>query len=348
MSGNTLNTPAQRIGATKGAILKHAIPKEALGITGTNHDMARNVGDTVKFRMFLPTGATNTDANTINRWSVTVSSHQLQEGVTPQPDRLEARDITVQMRQYGAIYYYTDFVEDMYEDDIPKAQKEALGQRMGLVREMIRYGTLQGCTNKFYAGGTSRGTVDGKITLNALRLAARNLKGNHAEFITSVLDGSPKYGSASVEASFLVFVHTDGESDVRNLEGYTTVANYGNRKPVHPLEIGSCESFRFIVSPELNSIPNAGALVGSTGLYSTGGTAIDIYPFIIVAKDAWGDVALRGSRSFDISHLKPGQKDKADILGQRGYCGAKFYSAMFVQNDGWMCVLEAGIQSLSA
>ena|SRR3990167_347487 len=333
MSGNSLNTPAQRIGATKGAILKHAIPQESLGITGTMHDMAKNEGGTVKFRRFLPYGGATTSATTINRWSVTAASHELQEGASPTPDALASQDITVQLRQYGAIYYYTDFVEDLYEDDIPKAQKEILGERMGLVREMIRYGALQGCTNKFYAGGTTRGTVDGKISLNALRVISKSIKGNRAAFVTSVLEAAPKYNTVPVEAAFLVFVHTDAENDIRNLEGFKEVAAYGNRKPVHPMELGSCDNYRFIISPELTCIVNSGAAVGSTGLYSTGGTYIDVYPYIVVAKDAWGDVALRGSRSMDISHLKPGQKDKSDILGQRGYCGAKFYSAMFVQND---------------
>jgi N4-gp56 family major capsid protein len=348
MGGNTLLSPAQRVGVTKGAILKHAEPKEALGITGTLHDMAKNVGDTVKYRRWLPYGGSTTNANTINRWSVTVAAHQLQEGQNPEADGLESQDITVTMRDYGAIYYYTNYVEDLYEDDVPRAQKMILGQRMGLVREMIRYGTLQGCTNKFYASGSTRATVAGKITLNALRVISKSLKGNHGEFITEVLKPGAAYGTVGVEQSFLVFVHTDAENDIRNLPGFKETIIYASGKPIHKCEIGAVDNYRFIMSPELNPIINSGAAVGSTGLYSTGGTNIDVYPFIIVAADAWGDVALKGSRSFDYSHLPPGQKDKSDVLGKRGYVGASFYSAMFIQNDGWMAVLEAGITSLSA
>ncbi len=348
MSGNTLNTPEMRIGATLGAILKHAEPEEALAITGNMHNLDRNKSDTVKFRRWLPYGGSTTNANTINRWSVDAVAHQLAEGVTPNADRLFNQDITVQMKQYGAIYYYTDFVEDMYEDDVPKAQKEILGQRMGLVREMIRYGTLKGCTTKFYAGGTSRATVDGKISLAGLRKISRTLKGNHGKFITSVIGPGPNFNSVFVEAAYLVFAHTDAENDVRELTGFREVAAYSNRKPVHPMEIGSTDNYRFIISPELNPILGAGAAVAGTGLVSAGGTNVDVYPYIVVAKDAWGDVALRGKNSFDLSHFKPGDKSKADILGQRGYVGAKFYSAMFIQNDGWMAVYEAGITDLTA
>lgn len=348
MAGNNMLTPAQRVGVTKGAILKHAEPQEALGITGTMHNMEKNTGDTVKYRRWLPYGGSTTDANTINRWSVTVASHQLQEGQNPEADALDAQDITVTMRDYGAIYYYTNYVEDLYEDDVPRAQKIVLGQRMGLVREMIRYGTLQGCTNKFYAGGSTRATVAGKAGLSAFRLIAQSLQGNHGMFITEVIKPGPDYGTVGVEQSFLVFVHTDCANDIRNMTGFKETVIYANGKPVHKMEIGCVDNFRFIISPELKPIINSGAAPGTTGLYSTGGSYIDVYPFIVVAADAWGDVALKGSRSFDYSHLPPGKKEKSDVLGKRGYVGCSFYSAMFIQNDGWMAVLEAGRTALAA
>jgi N4-gp56 family major capsid protein len=112
------------------------------------------------------------------------------------------------------------------------------------------------------------------------------------------------------------------------------------------MELGSQGRFRFIISPELASIPDSGAAIGSTGLYSTTGTSIDVYPMIVVAEDAWGDVALRGSNSMDPTWIPPGQKDKNDPLGQRGYVGAKFYSAAKVLNNGWMAVAEVGVTSL--
>jgi len=346
MAGNALNTPAQRIGATKGAILKHATVEEVLGITGNQHNMAKNTGATVKFRRWLPVGGAATDSTTINTWDVDSEDYQLQEGTTPESIGLSAEDRTVTMRKFGALFYYTDFVEDLYEDDVPKAQKEMLGELMGLIREMNRYGTLKGCTNKFYCGGSGRTTVDAKISLTVLRAVSRSLMANTGRMITQVLEASPKYGTTSVEPAYLVFVHTDAVNDIRNLEGFRHTSDYGTRKLVHEREIGTCEDFRFIVSPRLKPIIDSGAAVGSTGLKSTGSSNIDVYPFIMVAKDAWGDVALRGSKSFDYSHLKPGMKDKADPLGQRGYVGATFYAAPFVQNDGWMAVVEAGVTDL--
>jgi len=339
-------TAAPRIGRLKGEILAHAIPREVLGITGNQHKIGKNMSDTVVYRRWLPFGGAITNATTINRWTADPNTHLTQEGVTPAADTIVPQDITVQLNQYSCLYQYSDKAADLYEDDVPDAMKKQTGQRMGLVRELIRYGALKGCTNKFYAGGTTRATVAASVSLNLLRKITRSLMGNRADLITSILAPSANYNTAPVEAGFLVFCHTDCENDIRNLPGFKEVAAYGSRRAVHELELGSADRYRFIVSPELSSVINAGAAIGTTGLFSTGGSLLDVYPMIVVGDDAWGDVALRGMNSFDVIHQPASQKDKADPLGQRGYIGAIFWSASFVQNDGWMAVAEVGVADL--
>jgi len=347
MPTQAYDTVTPRIGKVKGAILKHAVPKEVLGITGNQHDLSNNVSDTVIFRRWLPHGGATTNATTINQWSVTAAAHQTQEGVTPTPDTIAPQDITVQLLEYSCLYMYTNKVALLYEDDIPKAQKKLTGQRMGLVRELVRYGALKGCTNKFYAGGTSRATVDEAVSLGNFRAIERSLLANRADTITEIISASASYNTSSVEACFLVFCHTDVCHDIRNLPGFTKVVEYGgSTKPMHPMEMGAVDNFRFIVSPELSSIIDSGAAVGSTGLKTTGSSNIDVYPVIVVAEDAWGDVALRGQNSFRVTEIPYSQKDKSDPHGQRGYIGAIFWSAAFVQNDGWMAVLECGVTNL--
>jgi N4-gp56 family major capsid protein len=347
MAGSTIYSPSQRVNKVKGEILAHAVPREVLGITGQLKSMPKNQGNTIVYRRYLPFGGATTNATTINTWSVTASAHLLAEGITPTADSLTPQDITVVLQQYGCVYQYSDVVNDLYEDDLPAEQKKQVGERMGLVRELVRYGAVRGSTNKFYGGGgTSRATVAGPITYNLLNKISRSILGNRGDPITRVLAPSSNFNTSAVEAGFLVFCHTDGEHDIRGLPNFIEVAKYGTRKPVHEMELGSAGRYRFILSPELGSYADAGAAIGSTGMYTTTGTSMDVYPFIVVADNAWGEVVLRGSDSFDFTNLKPGQKDKNDILGQRGYVGAKFYSAATVLNDGWMAVLEAGVTSL--
>lgn len=350
MAIQTYAGTTSRIGRLKGEILAHAIPVEVLGITGTQKMMPKNNSDTVVFRRYLPYGGTDNKWITTSNVGTFAADHITQEGVTPSADTISPTDITVQLQQYSVLYSVTDKTVDLHEDDVPAEMKKQTGERMGLVREMVRYGALKAATNLFYSGGTTVATTDETITLNLLRKVARSLQANHAKAITSILAPSPNYATAPVEAGYLVFVHSDMEPAIRDLAGFKHVSEYGQRKPVHEQEIGSVERFRFIISPELAPLLGASgvtAATGATGLLDSASSGyVDAYPCIVVGEDAWGQVALRGMDSIDVTYLPPGQKDKSDPMGQRGYIGAKSWMAASVLNNGYMALVWAGAPAL--
>lgn len=356
MTVQTFALTPGRINRFKGAILAHAIPLEVLGKTGRQVKLPRNNSDTYVARRWLPYGATSTDANTINRFfqngtgdrgNAVVQANQISEGVTPQPESITPQDITVVVQQYGCLYGFTDKTYDLYEDDIPAAMIEQIGERVTFVNEMIVWGALRACTNQYYGGtGTSRATVNGALTLGMVRKIARNLQANHGKPVNSVLSASGNYGTDAVAEGYTVYCHTDMEPDIRDLPGFVPAEKYASGKPM-PNEIGKCERFRFITSPDLPSIQDAGAAVGSTGLQSTSGSNIDVYQFIVTAKDAWSQIAVRGKESLDPTYLPPGQKTKSDPLGQRGYAGTIWWKAVMLENQGWMAVGNVGIRTLS-
>ena len=342
----TYSTNAGRINEIKGETLAHAEPIEVLSLGCTMKPMPKNQGDNITYRRWLPYGAATTNANTINRWSVTAAAHITVEGVTPSADTITPQDVNVQLQQYAALYSYTDKAAELYEDDIPEEMKIQCGERMGLVREMVRFGVMKAATNAFYSSGTSRGTVDGKVTLNLLRNIAATILANHGKMKNRILASGANYDTSAIEAGFLVFCHTDLEPDIRDVEGFVPTAKYAQRKVINEYELGSVERFRFVCSPELAAYADSGAAISGTDLYSTTGTSADVYPMIVCGADATYDVALKGSKSIDLSVIPHTQKDKADILGQRGYVGAKFWSAALVTNNGWMAVAEVARTAL--
>ena len=353
MGLSNMLTPAQRVGKIKGEILTHAIPREILGLIGDTKPFPRNSGDTIVYRRWLPVNATTSSPNTFfadgtgDRTATLANQYLASEGVTPNAETLVPQDITVSLNEYTVLFGYTKRVADLYEDDVPGAMKTQTGERLALVRELVRFNQIKGCTNKFYGGtGTSRATVNGKLTLTLLRKITKALDLQHAEKVTEILSPSPKYGTAGVEASFFVFIHTDLKPDVRDLPGFTPVAKYGSMKPVSPYEFGTVDEFRFIASPELVCVQDSGAAVGSTGLESTSASQIDVYQVVVSGRDAWGDVALRGAKSLDVHDLKPGQIDKNDPTGQRGYMGASTYFNAVLLNSLQMAVAEVGATAL--
>lgn len=344
MAIQNFNSQPARVNKLKGEILGYAVPVEVLGITGMQKQMPKNQGDNTVFRRWLPLGGVDNRWITAANVNTYAADHITTEGVTPSADTLTAVDVTATLQQYSCLYAITDKTVDLYEDDVAEEMKKQAGERVGLLREMVRFGALKGMTNLFYGGtGNSPSTVNGTVSLPLLRRMTRSLKANHAKMVTSILAPSPNYATAPVEAAFLVFCSTDLEPAIRDLPGFKHVSEYGQRKPVHEQEIGSVESFRFVMSPELMGNINGGAAVGGApGLVSTGGSNIDIYPMIVVGEDAWGQVALRGADSLDVTYIPPGQKDKNDPLGQRGYIGAKTWMTALMLNNGWGALAWVG------
>ena len=356
MTMQNFTLSAGRLNKFKGQILKHAVPLEVLSKGGRQVQMPKNNSDTYVARRWLPYGATATDANTINRFfqngtgdrgNVIVQAHLTQEGVTPTPDSITPQDVTVVMQQYSCLYGFTDKTYDLYEDDIPQAMIEQVGERVTFVNELIIYGALKACTNQYYGGsGTSRATVNGGLTIGLLRKIAKNLQANHGRPVNKVLKASGMFGTDAVAEGFTVYCHTDLEPDIRDLPNFTPAEKYASGTPM-PNEIGKCERFRFITAPDLPAIQDGGAAIGATNLYSTTGTSIDVYQFIVTAADAWSQIAVRGLDSLDPTYMPPQQKSKSDPFGQRGYAGTIWWKAVMIENNGWLAVGNVGVKNLS-
>jgi N4-gp56 family major capsid protein len=249
------------------------------------------------------------------------------------------------LQQYGVLFKYSSKVEQLYEDDIPGEMVKLTGETLAEVMEMVRYGVLKAGSTVIYANGSSRSAVNTAISLNAIRKSARTLESNRSRRVTSRLAPGVNFGTRAVQPAYVVFVHTDAVSDVRNLPGFTRVEEYGSYKPIHDREIGACEDFRFISSPLLKSFAAAGSAT-LNGMLSVGAANVDVYPFIIIGEDAWGQVALKGMSAIKPVVLKASQTNHANPLGQFGYVGASTWFATVRLNDAFMARIEAGVTAL--
>jgi N4-gp56 family major capsid protein len=332
-------------------MLEHAQPITVLGDFGTQREMPMNSTDTLVFRRTLPFGASaaGTTIEGTQRYvgtpDITASNFVLAEGVTPNSNTITFQDVTVQLQQYGILFKYSSKVEQLYEDDIPGEMIKLTGETMAEVMEMVRYGVLKAGSTVIYANGTTRSGLNTPISLNAIRKAARTLESNRARRVTSRLAPGVNFGTRAVQPAFIVFCHTDAVADVRNLPGFTRVEEYGSFKPIHDREIGACEDFRFISSPLLKSFLAAGSST-LNGCLSIGAANVDVYPFLVIGEDAWGQVALKGMSSIKPIVLKASQTNHANPLGQFGYVGASTWFASVRLNDAFMARIEAGVTAL--
>lgn len=311
-------------------MLKHAGPTMILDKTAKAKQMPKNKSTTIKFRRPKVFTAADTP---------------LVEGVTPTATAFQYEDVSATLQQYGQVVIVTDVIEDTHEDPVLNDATLQAGENIGRTLESLNYGVVKAGTNVFYTNGSTRGGVNTALSLAKQRAVTRSLAAQKAMKITRILAPSTGYETRAVEASYLAMAHTDAENDIRNLTGFTPVAEYGQRKPICEEECGSCESVRYILSPDLGPFQAAGSATLNS-MIADDSTNVDVYPYLYFGREAWGTVALRGMGSVEPSIIPPNQKTKDDPLGQRGYIGWKTWHTSVVLNENWMARLEGGCTDL--
>jgi N4-gp56 family major capsid protein len=345
MAIHNYSTVTPRIGKIRGAVIAAAMPQMSIGISGRPVKMEDGMADTMIYRSYIPIGATSANPND---WVISPNEYELQEGFTPDSRSLNARDIPVTLKEYGILYRYSKKQMQMGEDNVPDEMKKQAGQAMGLLKEKIQLGVLRGCTNQYFAGGTTRATVSKALSITLIRLVVEGLQLSRSMPVTTVLKASNSYATQPVSGGYMVFGNSVLESDIRDLPKFIPCEEYASGTKIHPMEIGACERFRFILTPEIDKFPDSGAAVGQSGLTSTTGTNIDVVQAFVVANNAWSDVALRGLNSMQEHEVAPDKVDHADPMGRSGFFGIEFWAAPVIENDEWMAVINCGITNKTA
>ena len=338
------NTAPPRIGAkARVGFLREAHNRTVLNQFGLQEKMGQNESDTLIYRRLNPW---NMQANGAPG-EILPDEYQLAEGVNPPSYSINFTDISVRLKHFGVLFKFSKRQKLLYEDDILPSIKKMVGYKMADIAEMLMWGMARGGTVVDYSNGTTRAGINSKIRIEQLRRMQRTLSNALAMEVTSMIAPSANYDTSAVEPGWIVFAHTDLESDIRDLPDFIPAIKYGSRQKIHPREIGAVEQFRFILAPHLTYFSGAGAADagGTTGMKRTGNN-IDVYPFVVMAEEAWGNVALKGfSSATPVIHTA--EPSKADPLGQYGLVGAQFFQAPIRLNENWMVRGEAAVSSLA-
>lgn len=302
-------------------LLKRGIPYLVIEKFGQAKALPAGNSKTIKFRRYnaLP----NTPA-------------ALTEGVTPASSTLTQTDITATLVQYGDRVTVTDVIEDTHEDPVLQEATEILGEQAAQMIEKVRFGVLKAGTNVLYANGAARNAVNTPLSLTVLRRAVRTLKRQNARAITRVVRSTPAYGTEAVAPAFVAMVHPDCASDIRTLTGFVPTEKYGQMTPWEN-ELGKCEDVRFVESTIFEPFADAGGAKGT--MLSTSGTSADVYPILLVGRDAYGIVALKGAYAITpmVVNAKPSDSDP---MAQRNHVSWKTMQTAVILNDAWMLRIE--------
>jgi N4-gp56 family major capsid protein len=331
-------------------MLKRAMPYLQLEKFGQTYPLPTNSTQTAKFRRYFLTGATGAAGNgsPSSAYFFPVATTPLTEGVTPQGNSLSNQDYTVSLSQYGDFIEITDVIMDTHTDDILAQCTDILGEQAALTVETLRFNVLKAGVNVFYANNVAgRSSIVTAVALADQRRVTTGLNRQNAKKISQVVASNPDFNTKSVEAAYMAVCHPDLESDLRSMKDannnlkFVPVSDYGPHTSPFEGEIGSVEQVRYLQSTVIAPWTDAGGAVGSTGLRSTSGSNVDVYPILVFGRDAFGIVPLKGKSSMTPMVVNP-KPAPGDPLAQRGTVGWKLWTSTVILQDCFMARLEVG------
>ena len=280
--------------------------------------------------------------------SFPVSTAPLQEGITPPGHPVTYTDVECILRQYGDRANLTDIITDAHEDPIMDIFMERTGEQAALVIELVTIDVIKAGVNVVFSGGVNqRADVNAPPSYSDIQLVVRSLNRAIATPITKIIAPSAKVSTRGVNAGYYAMGHTDLEPDIKNMKGFTSIVEYGNPSSYIPGEIGAVDKVRFILTQNFTpweqaatGNPTQTTYLSAADFPPAGGAPADVYPLIVVARDAYGIVRLQGRKAFRIMVLNPDQPRGGDELGQRGSVSWKTLYSCVILNEQWLVRIE--------
>ena len=350
MPGTTVNRYVDIGNQTSGYysrdLLSHAIPVIVTEQWGLAKSLPARNTKVMEFRRSRPFAAATTP---------------LTEGTAPDGSTFGYDSVQVTMQEYGDLSVITNQIEDFSKDNVLSDIRERQGEQIGATFEALRWDVLRAGNSVSYApkgatgttAVTARSALDKNSVFNVqlLRNSIRKLKRNKAQKIMEILMASDRYETMPIEACYVAFTHVDMESTLRGLTSFannddskgsqasfSTVSRYGTMRPVSRHEFGSFEEARFLSSPDLAFFNGGSGTSDKTTHYvsgASGSETLNVYPTLIMGREYFGTIALRGEQSVHPVVVNPGTPSASDPLGQKGWAGWRGYFAAVVLNESW-------------
>lgn len=229
----------------------------------------------------------------------------LEEGVTPDGNKLNMTQIEAEVKQYGDYTTISDMLDLTAVDPVILVCTEEHGAQAGLTRDILTRNVVVATKNKTYApkvvGDTvtpveivGQVTADCKLIPSVVNKAVTKLKKNN----------TPK-----INGKYVAIIHPSVAEDLRESEGWIEVHKYAATTEIFNGEIGELHGVRFC---ETNNAP----------ITKDGADNCAVYHTLCFGKDAYGKVELAG-KAMEMIVKQMGSGGTADPLDQRGTVGWK-------------------------
>ncbi len=284
-------------------LIENAKPALVYDQFGQKHNIPKNGGKTIEFRKYSPLPKATTP---------------LTEGVTPAGKALTVSTVAATVKQYGDFVPLTDMLLLTAIDNNLVQALDLLGAQAGATLDTVTREILMGGTSVQYAEGqvTSRATLtaEHKLTVKAVRLAARFLK---------------KQNAPKIDGGYVAIIHPDIAYDIQDDPDWKEWNKYTTSDKMFQGEIGKIANVRFVETTEAKIFAKAGA------------SNQDVYATLVLGANAYGTTNIEGG-GLETIVKQLGSGGTEDPLNQRGTAGWKATKTAVRLVEQFMVRVETG------
>lgn len=288
--------------------------------------------------------------------------------------------IETSFARYGEMIDYTDEVEMFSEDAVQVRYREELGHLANrraedLVQlDMLSTSTIQysGTATSMVEVGDDVTAADGseddlsRVTHDLIRKGVRKLVRNRAVKNTSIVTGSTKIDTRTINKAFYAIIGPEVKFDLENLTRgnsyekeyvYVPAYKYADASNLAEGEVGAMGDVRFIESESQLVHSGAGAVapasyagdLATTTLttdmaaamntfyggneYSAGEVRFDVFPILYPTKGSFATVGLKGHGKIKFNSQSPSKIELGNPYGTQGFFSYNMWYAGIILRE---------------
>lgn len=269
------------------------------------------------------------------------------------------KKITVEtsFARYGEMIDYTDEVEMFSEDAIQVKYREELGRLANRRMEDLIQFDMLGTGNTLFAGAATSnaslgngliadGSLDDgyRVSYDLIRKASRKLVRNRASKNTTIVTGSTKIDTRTINKAFYAIIGPEIKYDLESLTrgtgaaeefAYIPAYKYAAAANLAEGEVGGMHDVRFIESESAVVYTGAGAAVPGSyvGTLSHDGSNFDVFPMLFPTAGAFATVGLKGHGKIKFNSKSPASVEISNPYGTQGFFSYNFWYAGIILEE---------------
>jgi N4-gp56 family major capsid protein len=215
------------------ALLQRSRPRNVHNLFGRAFSLPQKNTDTVAFRR----------QENLNSDPVVLA-----EGVDPAPEEVQKFDINVTVQEFGKVVLLSRKVLLVVEDDTASETADNLSQCMHTMLDKVTRDVWASSVPQISSLNGTNGNAITELSMIDVQRAISYLDENDTEKMTPTIEGTSRFGTGPVEASYWVTAHVKLKPDIRNLDAFVPTSAYGSQDPVLQSEFGATDEARWVTS----------------------------------------------------------------------------------------------------